>query len=109
MNKTLFVLLFAAVSNAAVLGADSGAPPAGDGPSGCCDWPSCYDERTGLCLDTCLGTWAQCPAKLFLMNCYSQYLSPFGKLLGLVAWQPCNSELYFPVVGSLNKCTSLVL
>ena len=31
MNKTLFVLLFAAVSNAAVLGADSGAPPAGDG------------------------------------------------------------------------------
>jgi hypothetical protein len=79
MNKTIFVLLFATVSNAAVLGADNAAP-GGDGPSGCCDWPSCYDERVGLCLDTCLGTWAQCPAKLFLMNCYSQYLSPFGEL-----------------------------
>ncbi len=31
MNKTLFVLLFAAVSNAAVLGADSGASSGGDG------------------------------------------------------------------------------
>ena len=79
MNKTIFVLLFAAVSNAAVLWADNAAP-GGDGPSRCCDWPSCYDERVGLCLDTCLGTWAQSPSKLFLMNCYSQYLSPFGEL-----------------------------
>ena len=28
-------------------------------PTGCCDWPSCYDERTQLCLDTCLKTWSQ--------------------------------------------------
>jgi len=55
---------------------------AGDegGPSGCCDWPSCYDERTQLCLDTCLNTWTQCPAKLTMMSCYSQYMSPFGEL-----------------------------
>ncbi len=46
------------------------------GPSGCCDWPSCYDERVQLCLDT----WTQCPAKLFLMTCYSPYMSPFGEL-----------------------------
>ena len=50
------------------------------GPSGCCDWPSCYDERVQLCLDTCLNTWTQCPAKLFLMTCYSPYMSPFGEL-----------------------------
>eukprot|EP00088_Acartia_fossae_P038289 TRINITY_DN3963_c0_g1_i1.p1 TRINITY_DN3963_c0_g1~~TRINITY_DN3963_c0_g1_i1.p1 ORF type:complete len:132 (-),score=25.45 TRINITY_DN3963_c0_g1_i1:65-460(-) len=80
MRKTMYVLLFAAVSHAAVLGADNNAQGGSDGPSGCCDWPSCYDERTGLCLDTCLNTWTQCPAKLFLMNCYSQYLSPFGEL-----------------------------
>merc|ERR1712083_375911 len=49
-------------------------------PSGCCDWPSCYDERTQLCLDTCLNTWSQCPQKLFLMTCYSEYMSPFGSL-----------------------------
>merc|ERR1711962_1809607 len=49
-------------------------------PSGCCDWPSCYDTRTQLCLDPCLNTWSQCPGKLFLMNCYSQYMSPFGPL-----------------------------
>merc|ERR1712114_123162 len=49
-------------------------------PSGCCDWPSCYDERTQLCLDTCLNTWSQCPRKLFLMSCYSDYMSPFGAL-----------------------------
>ena len=55
---------------------------AGDegGPSGCCDWPSCYDERTQLCLDTCLNTWTQCPAKQTMMFCYSQYMSPFGEL-----------------------------
>merc|ERR1712025_1054692 len=49
-------------------------------PSGCCDWPSCYDERVQLCLDTCLNTWSQCPPKLFLMSCYSEYMSPFGQL-----------------------------
>merc|ERR1711973_529420 len=49
-------------------------------PTGCCDWPSCYDERTQLCLDTCLMTWSQCPRKLFLMSCYSEYMSPFGAL-----------------------------
>merc|ERR1712112_387494 len=49
-------------------------------PTGCCDWPSCYDERTQLCLDTCLMTWSQCPRKLFLMSCYSEYMSPFGSL-----------------------------
>merc|ERR1712096_142928 len=49
-------------------------------PSGCCDWPSCYDERVQLCLDTCLNTWSQCPPKLFLMSCYSKYMSPFGQL-----------------------------
>jgi len=49
-------------------------------PSGCCDWPSCYDPRTELCLDSCLGTWAQCPARLTLMTCYSEYISPFGSL-----------------------------
>ena len=49
-------------------------------PSGCCDWPSCYDERTELCLDTCLMSWSQCPRKLFLMSCYSDYMSPFGAL-----------------------------
>jgi hypothetical protein len=49
-------------------------------PSGCCDWPSCYDSRTELCLDTCHNTWAQCPRKLFLMSCYSEYMSPFGAL-----------------------------
>eukprot|EP00088_Acartia_fossae_P062152 TRINITY_DN7487_c0_g1_i1.p1 TRINITY_DN7487_c0_g1~~TRINITY_DN7487_c0_g1_i1.p1 ORF type:complete len:148 (-),score=12.35 TRINITY_DN7487_c0_g1_i1:50-460(-) len=66
-----------------------GANPAGPGgipddditaPTGCCDWPSCYDERTQLCLDTCLMTWSQCPRKLFLMSCYSEYMSPFGAL-----------------------------
>ena len=61
------------------------AAPAGEdddfpSPSGCCDWPSCYDERTQLCLDTCLNTWSQCPKKLFLMTCYSEYMSPFGAL-----------------------------
>ena len=49
-------------------------------PTGCCDWPSCYDERTDLCLDTCLMTWSQCPKKLFLMSCYSEFISPFGAL-----------------------------
>ena len=49
-------------------------------PSGCCDWPSCYDSRTQLCLDTCHNTWTQCPRKLFLMSCYSEYMSPFGAL-----------------------------
>ena len=49
-------------------------------PTGCCDWPSCYDERTELCLDTCLMSWSQCPRKLFLMSCYSEYMSPFGAL-----------------------------
>ena len=49
-------------------------------PTGCCDWPSCYDQRTDLCLDTCLMTWSQCPKKLFLMSCYSEYMSPFGAL-----------------------------
>eukprot|EP00091_Calanus_sinicus_P005356 TRINITY_DN157_c0_g1_i13.p1 TRINITY_DN157_c0_g1~~TRINITY_DN157_c0_g1_i13.p1 ORF type:complete len:167 (-),score=59.77 TRINITY_DN157_c0_g1_i13:164-640(-) len=49
-------------------------------PSGCCDWPSCFDERTQLCLDTCLMAWSQCPKKLFLMTCYSEYMSPFGAL-----------------------------
>ena len=49
-------------------------------PSGCCDWPSCFDERTQLCLNTCLMTWSQCPKKLFLMTCYSEYMSPFGAL-----------------------------
>eukprot|EP00092_Neocalanus_flemingeri_P018970 GFUD01020553.1.p1 GENE.GFUD01020553.1~~GFUD01020553.1.p1 ORF type:complete len:133 (-),score=18.14 GFUD01020553.1:206-604(-) len=49
-------------------------------PNGCCDWPSCYDERTQLCLDTCRTTWTQCPKNLFLMTCYSEYMSPFGSL-----------------------------
>eukprot|EP00092_Neocalanus_flemingeri_P025489 GFUD01027637.1.p1 GENE.GFUD01027637.1~~GFUD01027637.1.p1 ORF type:complete len:131 (-),score=11.74 GFUD01027637.1:183-575(-) len=49
-------------------------------PSGCCDWPSCYDERTQLCLDTCQSTWSQCPKNLFMMSCYSEYMSPFGSL-----------------------------
>lgn len=57
----------------------TGSEPA-DSPSGCCDWPSCYDERTELCLDTCLSVWSQCPSKLFLMSCYSEYMSPFGQL-----------------------------
>merc|ERR1712212_596856 len=52
----------------------------GPQPTGCCDWPSCYDERTELCLDTCLMTWSQCPSKLTLMSCYSEYMSPFGAL-----------------------------
>ena len=52
MNKTIFLLLFADVSNTVtvVLGADNAAP-CGDGPSGCCNWPSCYDERVVLCSD----------------------------------------------------------
>ena len=25
-------------------------------------------------------TWSQCPRKLFLMSCYSEYMSPFGSL-----------------------------
>ena len=49
-------------------------------PTGCCDWPSCYDERTQLCLDTCLMTWSQCPHKLTLISCYSEFMSPFGAL-----------------------------
>ena len=66
-------------------------------PTGCCDWPSCYDERTQLCLDTCLKTWSQvtthtqsrvaclqrvmqCPSRLHLMSCYSDFISPFGSL-----------------------------
>merc|ERR1711942_378839 len=76
MLTSLVVLLAVVGSRAAVVGQDQG----GDGPSGCCDWPSCFDERTGLCLDTCLNTWSQCPGKLFLMSCYSQYMSPFGEL-----------------------------
>merc|ERR1712168_1374465 len=79
MNWSMYLLLLVAVCRAAVLGAEKPGE-SGEGPSGCCDWPSCYDERTGLCLDTCLSTWTQCPAKLFLMNCYGQYLSPFGEL-----------------------------
>merc|ERR1711917_17295 len=70
-----FLLVLLAVSCGAAV-----VNPEPEGPSGCCDWPSCYDERTGLCLDTCLSTWSQCPAKLFLMTCYSQYMSPFGEL-----------------------------
>ena len=34
-------------------------------PTGCCDWPSCYDERTQLCLDTCLKTWSQVTTLLY--------------------------------------------
>ena len=34
-------------------------------PTGCCDWPSCYDERTQLCLDTCLKTWSQVTIHLY--------------------------------------------
>ena len=49
-------------------------------PTGCCDWPSCYDQRTDLCLDTCLMTWSPCPKRLFLMSCYSEFMSPFGPL-----------------------------
>ena len=89
----VFVLVHLTVGQRAAPAADDGKPllllfdqtfmryiiefPA---PSGCCDWPSCYDERTQLCLDTCLNTWSQCPRKLFLMTCYSEYMSPFGAL-----------------------------
>ena len=59
-------------------------------PSGCCDWPSCYDTRTQvchltliflmiplfkLCLDACQKVWIQCPSKLVLLSCYSRFLS----------------------------------
>ena len=58
-------------------------------PSGCCDWPSCYDTRTQvchltliflmiplfkLCLDACQKVWIQCPSKLVLLSCYSRFL-----------------------------------
>jgi len=77
VQEMLFGLLVLSVSLPGLLA----PPPADDpGPSGCCDWPSCFDERTGLCLDACMNTWSQCPGKLFLMNCYSGYLSPFGEL-----------------------------
>merc|ERR1712083_209880 len=72
--KAVFVLLLSTLVSGAVVDSTD------EGPSGCCDWPSCYDERVGLCLDTCLNTWTQCPSKLFLMTCYSQYMSPFGEL-----------------------------
>ena len=49
-------------------------------PSGCCDWPSCYDPRTQLCLDACRSLWTQCPSKLVILSCYSKYMSPFGPL-----------------------------
>ena len=70
-------------------------------PSGCCDWPSCYDPRTQviqmiwnplntcncntwpflfcfsiqLCLDACRSLWTQCPSKLVLLSCYSKFRS----------------------------------
>jgi len=78
--SVLFVCVQIAVSQ---LLPTTGGSDADDGfptPSGCCDWPSCFDERTQLCLDTCLMTWSQCPKKLFLMTCYSEYMSPFGAL-----------------------------
>ena len=59
---------------------DVGAGGGSLAPTGCCDWPSCYDERTQLCLDTCLMTWSQCPHKLTLISCYSEFMSPFGAL-----------------------------
>jgi len=78
----IYIKMFSALVFCLVLVGCLAPPPVADdsGPSGCCDWPSCYDERTGLCLDTCLNTWSQCPGKLFLMNCYSAYMSPFGEL-----------------------------
>ena len=57
--KAVFVLLVVLVL-AVVRGASLDVSEDG-GPSGCCDWPSCYDERTQLCLDTCLNTWTQGP------------------------------------------------
>merc|ERR1712083_1123319 len=56
--KAVFVLLLSTLVSGAVVDSTD------EGPSGCCDWPSCYDERVGL----------------FLMTCYSQYMSPFGEL-----------------------------
>ncbi|XP_023334997.1 uncharacterized protein LOC111706367 [Eurytemora carolleeae] len=76
-DLVLCVLMVAVVIQAAVV---AEGPDDIGGPSGCCDWPSCYDERVGLCLDTCLSTWTQCPRSLFLMTCYSKYMSPFGEL-----------------------------
>merc|ERR1712055_1177726 len=71
-----FLAFLSAGHGAGLVAAEEGLP----GPSGCCDWPSCFDERTQLCLDTCLNTWTQCPGKLFLMTCYSPYMSPYGEL-----------------------------
>merc|ERR1712112_611949 len=71
----LIVLLSsAALQSMALDGLDT------EGPSGCCDWSSCYDPRTGLCLDPCRSTWSQCPPKLTTVLCYNEYLSPFGAL-----------------------------
>ena len=74
---TLSLVLSLTYANALTLEGEDGG---GLVPSGCCDWPSCYDPRIGLCLDPCRSTWSQCPQKLTAVLCYNEYLSPFGAL-----------------------------
>ena len=82
-------------------------------PSGCCDWPSCYDTRTQvchltlidlmiplfkLCLDACQKVWIQCPSKLVLLSCYSRFLpKDLNTMAKSLCLQLFHHEVYVPL------------